>query len=78
MRENNVKFLTMHASKGLQRKNVAVIGARMPGQRQRVTNKAAEEVRLAYVAATRAENMLLWLKPVATKKKEKSKMNNWE
>ena len=77
MRENNVKFLTMHASKGLQRKNVAVIGARMPGQRQRVTNKAAEEVRLAYVAATRAENMLLWLKPVATKK-EKSKMSNWE
>jgi superfamily I DNA/RNA helicase len=76
MEQNTVKVLTIHSSKGLQRKNVAVIGARLPGANKRyLDNKAVEEVRIAYVAATRAENLLLWLKAGRPVKK---KTSNWE
>lgn len=49
MNSNKVKVLTMHASKGLERRNVVVIGARLFN---------ITEQKLAYVAATRAEDTL--------------------
>ena len=52
MRSNTVKVLTSHSSKGLENKNVIVIGA-MWG--------SAEEIRLNYVSATRAKNLLIWV-----------------
>lgn len=52
MEDNTVKVLTIHAAKGLEAKYVAVVGARMWND---------EEVRISYVAATRAKEILLWL-----------------
>lgn len=51
MKENNVKVLTIHTSKGLEAKNVVVIGAHFRG---------VEETCLCYVAATRAKDLLVW------------------
>lgn len=51
MSSNNVKVLTIHSAKGLERHNVVVIGAKV---------FSLEERKLAYVAATRAENQLYW------------------
>lgn len=52
MKENTVKVLTIHSAKGLENKNVIVIGARTYN---------AEERRISYVAATRAKENLIWL-----------------
>ena len=52
MGSNAVKVLTIHASKGLQNKNVIVIGGKQFND---------EENRVCYVAATRAENLLIWV-----------------
>lgn len=48
---NKVKCLTIHAAKGLERSNVIVTG---------IATYNREERRIAYVAATRAENALYW------------------
>lgn len=51
MKENTVKVLTIHTAKGLEAKNVVVIGAHF---------KDVEERCIAYVAATRARDLLVW------------------
>ena len=68
MKANTVKVLTIHTSKGLENKNVIVIGAKLYQD---------EEVRLAYVAATRARDYLVWMMP-EKKKKNKTKIKSWE
>ena len=64
MQSNRVKILTIHSAKGLQNKNVIVVGAKTYNE---------EERRLAYVAATRAENNLYWC-PAMKKKKNVNKV----
>jgi superfamily I DNA/RNA helicase len=59
MKENTVKVLTIHTSKGLEADNVVVIGARWHD---------IEEKCISYVAATRARNLLVWTNK-ATKRK---------
>lgn len=64
--QNKVKVLTIHSSKGLENKNVIVVGARTYSE---------EERKISYVAATRAENILYWCPTIAKrggKKKPKS------
>lgn len=61
--EDKVKILTIHTAKGLEADNVMVIGANMYKD---------EEIRLSYVAATRARHNLYWVK------REQKKYNNWE
>lgn len=51
MRTDRVKVLTIHSSKGLENKNVIVVGAKTYSE---------DERRIAYVGATRAENTLYW------------------
>lgn len=58
MISDRVKVLTIHSSKGLENKNVIVVGARTYNE---------EERKIAYVAATRAENTLYWCPTVAKK-----------
>jgi len=62
---DKVKILTVHTAKGLEADNVIVIGTNMWRD---------EEIRLSYVAATRARNKLFWMK----NKKVNKKVNNWE
>ena len=50
--ENTVKVLTVHSAKGLEAKNVVVIGCRI--------HTHGEESCVSYVAATRAKNRLIW------------------
>ena len=59
MEENTVKLLTVHSSKGLERKNVIVVGTHTGD---------AEERRVSYVAATRAKDRLIWMGISPTKK----------
>lgn len=67
MEEDTVKVVTIHSAKGLENKNVIVIGAsRFP---------RGEEICVNYVAATRAKDRLYWLVP---KKKQKPKTSSWE
>lgn len=65
---NKVKVLTIHSAKGLESKNVIVIGARKWG---------AEELRICYVAATRAKEKLIWMTN-SPKKKTSYKMKEWD
>ena len=51
MQSDRVKVLTIHSAKGLENKNVIVVGAKTYNE---------EERKIAYVAATRAENTLYW------------------
>lgn len=67
LNNNTVKVMTIHASKGLEAKNVIVVGAKFYSD---------EEKRISYVAATRAKHNLLWYK-VPTKKQTK-KISSWE
>lgn len=53
MDSNNVKLLTIHSSKGLEWKNVIVIGARYYSN---------DELNVCYVAATRARDQLIWMR----------------
>lgn len=70
MRENTVKVLTIHTSKGLEADNVVVIGAK---------GYNLEEKCIAYVAATRAKDLLVWTRPPAKKGYHNYKgMTNWE
>ena len=66
LKENTVKVLTIHQAKGLEAKNVAVVGAQYYNE---------EEKCIAYVAATRARDLLVWCKP---KKKKKARAYKWE
>lgn len=59
MKENTVKVLTIHTSKGLEADNVIVIGARW---------RDIEEKCVSYVAATRARNLLVWTTKRAARK----------
>ena len=65
MARDTVKVLTIHTSKGLERKNVVVIGARFYN---------ADERCVSYVAATRAIDKLIW---VTNKPKKKPVMMKW-
>lgn len=67
MTENKVKVLTIHASKGLSFPNVAVVGARVYN---------ADERRISYVAATRAENNLYWCPTIVKKGTKPSQIVN--
>ena len=51
MREDTVKVLTIHASKGLEQKKVIVVGGKTFRE---------DERKISYVAATRAEEELYW------------------
>lgn len=64
---NIVKVLTVHSAKGLESKNVIVVGLR---------NWNQEEKRVCYVAATRAKERLIWMNEVP-KRKTNYKMQNW-
>lgn len=68
LNNNTVKVLTIHAAKGLEAKNVIVVGAKYYSD---------EEKRISYVAATRAKNNLLWYK-IGTKKTPTKKITSWE
>lgn len=68
MKENTVKVLTIHASKGLEANNVIVVGARFYN---------IEEKCISYVAATRARNALYWTK-APNKRKPTYGISNWE
>lgn len=65
MARDSVKLLTIHSSKGLERKYVVVIGARFYNNDERCVD---------YVAATRARDVLIW---VDAPKKVKPKMMKW-
>lgn len=68
LKENTIKILTVHSSKGMQSKYVLSYNIRAYND---------EEARLCYVAATRARDCLLWAK-MPPKKKKKSRVVSWE
>lgn len=65
MESDSVKVLTIHSSKGLEAKHVAVI--------DKFANWSDGDRRLRYVAATRAAQDLIWLKGSTTKAKAPKK-----
>lgn len=65
MNENSIKLLTIHTAKGLEANNVIVYGAQW---------KNDEEIRINYVAATRAKNILIWMNKV----NKISRLESWE
>lgn len=68
LNEDSVKILTIHTSKGLEAKNVVVIGAKFYN---------TEEKCVSYVAATRAKELLVWCRlPNKTIRREST--SNWE
>jgi len=66
--DNLVKVLTIHSAKGLESKNVMVIGG---------INWNQEEIRICYVAATRAKEKLVWFNGKIKPKKINYNMTNW-
>ena len=68
LHSNTVKLLTIHTAKGLESKNVAVIGARFYN---------TEEKCVSYVAATRAKELLVW-NHVMAKPYQRKKLSMWE
>ena len=68
LNDNVVKVLTIHSAKGLESKNVIVVGAK---------NWNAEELRICYVAATRARDNLYWLKQPPKKKPKPERLMSW-
>lgn len=69
MNENTVKILTIHTSKGLEAKNVVVIGAKFYN---------LEECCVSYVAATRAKETLVWTKqPKRNPRRKISNLEQW-
>lgn len=72
MKANTVKVLTVHSAKGLEAKNVIVIGVNFGNE---------EERRVCYVAATRAKKFLIWCtgeQGNRNKKKQTTKLESWE
>lgn len=68
MKENTVKVLTIHTAKGLEAKNVIVIGAKFFN---------VEERCVSYVAATRAKDLLVWTR-MPNRAKRNNMTSNWE
>lgn len=68
LQSDEVKVLTIHTSKGLEAKNVVVIGARFYD---------LEEKCVGYVAATRARDLLVWAQ-IPTKPRRAKMVSNWE
>lgn len=71
MTQDTVKILTIHSAKGLEWKNVVVLGTR---------SQPEEEKNVCYVAATRAMDKLIWMggRPrKASPAKSKTKVYNW-
>ena len=66
-KEDTVKILTVHSSKGLEAPNVLSYNIRAYND---------DEARLCYVSATRAKDFLLWAR--TPKKKKKTKTFSWE
>ena len=66
LREDKVKVLTIHTAKGLEFKRVIVTGARTFNE---------EERRIAYVAATRAEQCLYWCPSICSRGKKNRPKN---
>lgn len=66
LKDNRVKVLTIHTAKGLENKNVIVTGAKFYNE---------EERKIAYVAATRAEQSLYWC-PSICKRGKKNRPKN--
>ena len=67
--EDCVKLLTIHSSKGLEWKVVIIVGANegtIPSFRAKTISEIEEERRLAYVAMTRAKDMLFITRPLYT------------
>ena len=70
LHENTVKLLTVHTAKGLESKNVMMIGPR---------TYDVEEKCINYVAATRAKDLLVWTYKVPKRKKQKTYgITSWE
>lgn len=67
LKQDKVKVLTIHTSKGLEAKNVIVIGARFYN---------LEEKCISYVAATRARDLLVWT--MQPKSHQKYAVSSWE
>ena len=65
MNEDTVKLMTIHAAKGLESKKVIVIGAKFYN---------IEEICISYVAATRAKDLLVWVKSI----KKRKTVESWE
>lgn len=68
LKENTVKILTAHSSKGLEAPYVMSYNIRAYND---------DEARLCYVSATRAKDFLIWAK-TPPKKKKRSRVVNWE
>ena len=68
MKEDKVKILTVHSAKGLAFNNVAVYDLRWWNN---------EEIRINYVAATRARDRLLWMTAGAKKRSSRNKAYEW-
>lgn len=68
MKQDTVKVLTIHTSKGLEANNVIVVGAKFFN---------VEERCVSYVAATRAKNLLVWTR-MPSKTKKNYGMSSWE
>ena len=66
MNSNRVKILTVHTSKGLEAPNVITVGVKC---------YCEEERKIAYVAATRAQNILYWCPSIAKRYKKGQGMN---
>lgn len=66
LKDNRVKILTIHTAKGLENKNVIVVGARFYNE---------EERKIAYVAATRAEQSLYWCPSICKRGKRNRPKN---
>lgn len=71
LKEPTVKLLTIHAAKGLEANKVVVIGARFYN---------LEEKCISYVAATRARDLLVWVR-MPTRRRQRTggvKVSDWE
>lgn len=66
MKEDTVKVLTIHTSKGLEAPNVVVVGAKFFN---------LEEKCISYVAATRAKDLLVWTRQQPARK---VRTESWE
>lgn len=69
MKENTIKVLTAHSSKGLESPCVLAYNIRAYND---------DEARLCYVAATRARDFLIWAKTPPKRKKKSTGIVNWE
>lgn len=69
LKENTVKVLTAHSSKGLEAPCVLSYNIRAYND---------DEARLCYVAATRARDFLIWAKMPPKKRKRSTGVVNWE